>query len=327
MAELRASGLDLIREYIPESPEFDSEDEADLPDYQPSAICEVPELEEEEEVIHEKFADSPASPPPTGDVPMDTTPGNPNLSGQMHASVHPTSDADIILHSVNSGPPQGRPLQVKSKGIPPEEKSDTDLSEELQHPKCPIADKEDGEWTDEDEMPPLIDASDEESRGNELPPDPWNDDAFALQEYGLTRENLQKFNHQNQVDRIHRCITDIRMKLNIITSSQEDMRTSMNKRDEVLLKIIQTNRLVTEVNHSVETVMESQDSIKNILKDLYDIINCMNKYDKTDSHDFVKKMDKISRRMTQIDLGQERVKEAMTDLKTSLTSPGGQKRG
>ena len=327
MAELRASGLDLIREYIPESPEFDSEDEADLPDYQPSAICEVPELEEEEEVIHEKFADSPASPPPTGDVPMDTTPGNPNLSGQMHASVHPTSDADIILHSVNSGPPQGRLLQVKSKGIPPEEKSDTDLSEELQHPKCPIADKEDGEWTDEDEMPPLIDASDEESRGNELPPDPWNDDAFALQEYGLTRENLQKFNHQNQVDRIHRCITDIRMKLNIITSSQEDMRTSMNKRDEVLLKIIQTNRLVTEVNHSVETVMESQDSIKNILKDLYDIINCMNKYDKTDSQDFVKKMDKISRRMTQIDLGQERVKEAMTDLKTSLSSPGGQKRG
>ena len=338
MAELRASGLDLIREYIPESPEFDSEDEADdLPDYQPSAICDVPELEEEEEVIHKKFADSPASPPPTGDVPMDTAPGNPNLSAQIHASVHPTSDAGIILHSENSGPPQGR--QVKSKGIPPEEKSDSDLSEELQHPKYPIEDKEEGEWTDEDEMPPLIDASEEESRGNELPPDPWNDDAFDLQEkrwnllepvpdyaeYGLTRENLQKFNLQNQVDRIHRCVTDMRMKLTTISSSQEDMKTLMNKRDEVLLKIIQTNRLVTEVNQSVETVMESQDSIKNILKDLYDIINCMNKYDNNDSHDFVKKMDKISRRMTQIDLGQERVKEAMTDLKTSLTSPGGQK--
>ena len=322
MAELRASGLDLIREYIPELPEIDSEDEADLPDYKPSAICDVPELEE---VIHEKFADSPASPPPTGDVPMDTTPGNPNLSGQMHASVHPNSDADIILHSVNSGPPQGRPLQVKSKGIPPEDKSDTDLSEELKHPKGPTEDKEDGEWTDEDVMPPLIDASDEESRGNDrwslIEPEP------DYAEYGLTRENLQKFNHQTQVDRIHRCITDIRMKLNIITSSQEEMRTSMNKRDEVLLKIIQTNRLVTEVNHSVGTVMDSQDSIKNILKDLYDIINCMSKYDKTDSHDFVRKMDKISKRMTQIDLGQERVKEAMTDLKTSLTSPGGQKRG
>ena len=248
----------------------------------------MPELEEEEEVIHEKFADSPASPPPTGDVPMDTTPGNPNLSGQIHASVHPTSDAGIILHSENSGPPQGRPLQVKSKGIPPEEKSDSDLSEELQHPKYPIEDKEDGEWTDEDEMPPLIDASDEESRGNELPPDPWNDDEFDLQEkrwnliepepdyaeYGLTRENLQKFNLQNQVDRIHRCVTDMRMKLTTISSSQEDMKTLMNKRDEVLLKINQTNRLVTEVNQSVETVMESQDSIKNILKDLYDIINC-----------------------------------------------------
>ena len=34
MAELRASGLDLIREYIPDSPEFDPEDEADdLPSF------------------------------------------------------------------------------------------------------------------------------------------------------------------------------------------------------------------------------------------------------------------------------------------------------
>ena len=342
MTELRASGLDLIREYIPDSPIYDPEDEADdLPDYQPSAVCDVPELEEEEEIIHVKFADSPASPPPTGDVPMDTAPGNPTLPGQIHASVHPTSDAGIILHSENSGPPQGRPLQVMTKGIPPEEKSDSDLSEELQHPKYPIEDREEGEWTDEDEMPPLIDASDDESRGNELPPDPWNDDAFDLQErrwkllepepdyaeYGLTRENLQKLNLHNQVDRIHRCVADMRMKLTTISSSQEDMKTLMNKRDEALLKIIQTNRLVKEVNQSVDTVMESQDSIKNIPKDLYDILNCMNKYDKNDSQDFVKKMDKISKRMTQLDLGQEKVKKAMTDLKTSLTSQGSQKRG
>ena len=38
-------------------------------------------------------------------------------------------------------------------------------------------------------------------------------------------------------------------------------------------------------------------------------------------------MDKISRRVTQINLGQETVKEAMTELKTSLTSPRTQKRG
>ena len=167
MAELRASGLDLIREYIPDSPEYNPEDEPgqynipyvpqsqppEVPDYQPSATTTVPEPEEEEARV--KFADPPASPPLTG---------------------HPTFDADIILHPENSGPPKGKPLQVISKGIPPEEMSDTDLDEELQHPKHPIAsqDKEEGEWTDtdEDDVPPLIDVSDEESKGKKLPPDP-----------------------------------------------------------------------------------------------------------------------------------------------------------
>ena len=357
MAELRASGLNLIREYIPDSPEYNPEDEADqynkpyapqiqpsdVPDYQPSAIINVPELEEEE--VHVKFADPPASPPPTGDVLMETTPGTPSLPGQLHASVHPTSDAKIILHSENSGPPKGRPLQVISRGIPPEERSDTDLDEELQHPKHPIPsqDKEEGEWTDEDDIPPLIDISDDESKGKELPPDPWNDTAFDLQEkltrwdlmepepdyeeYGLTSENLQIHNLQHQIQRMHRCVDEMKIKLKTISTSQEDMKKMMTQRDEVLLKITQTNRMVTDVSHSIETVSESQDSIKNILKDLYDIINYMNKYDKSDSQDFVKKMDKISRRMTQINLGQERVKEAMTDLKTSLTSPRSQKRG
>ena len=83
MAELRASGL----EYIPDSPEYNPEDEPgqynipyvpqsqppEVPDYQPSANTNVPEPEEEE--AHVKFADPPASPPPTGDVLMETTPG------------------------------------------------------------------------------------------------------------------------------------------------------------------------------------------------------------------------------------------------------------
>ena len=146
-----------------------------------------------------KFADPPASPPPAGDVLMETTPGIPNLSGQLHASVHPTSAADIILHSENSGPPKGKPLQVISKGIPPEEMSDTDLDEELQHPKHPIAsqDKEEGEWTDEDDVPPLIDVSDEESKRKELPPDPWNDTAFDLQEK-LKRWDLIEPEHKQR---------------------------------------------------------------------------------------------------------------------------------
>ena len=126
---------------------------------------------------------------------------------------------------------------------------------------------------------------------------------------------------------MHRCVSEMKIILKTINTSQEDMKKLMTQRDEVLLKVIQTHRMVKDVNQSIETVSESQDSIKNILKDLYDIINSMNKYDKSDSQDFVKKMDKISRRMTQIDLGQETVKEAMAELKTSLTSPRSQKRG
>ena len=85
--------------------------------------------------------------------------------------------------------------------------------------------------------------------------------------------------------------------------------------------------MVKDVNHSIKTVSEFQDSIKNILKDLCDIINSMNKYDRSNSQDFVKKMDTISRRMAQANLGQETVKEAMTELETSLTSLRSQKRG
>ena len=123
MAELRASG-DLIREYIPDSPEYNPEDvpgqynipyvpelqPPEVPDYQPSIITNVPEPEEEE--AHVKFAHPLASPPPTDDVLMEITPSIPSIPGQLHTSVHPTSDADIILHPENSGPPKGKPLQV-----------------------------------------------------------------------------------------------------------------------------------------------------------------------------------------------------------------------
>ena len=132
---LRESGLDLIREYIPDSPVYNPEDEPGQynlsyvphspvyrppsPDYTPSAITSVPELNEPEEGAHIKFADPPASPPPNGDVSMDVSSSGPT---QLHtASVHPTSDASIILHPEPSGPPQGMPIPVYiSRGIPPE---------------------------------------------------------------------------------------------------------------------------------------------------------------------------------------------------------------
>ena len=82
----------------------------------------------------------------------------------------------------------------------------------------------------------------------------------------------------------------------------------------------QINRNVEEIIHSVNAVSESQDSIKSILKDLYDIINDMNNPDRSDSQDFelLQKINDISNRMTQVNLGQESVKEVVTELKSTL---------
>ena len=90
---------------------------------------------------------------------------------------------------------------------------------------------------------------------------------------------MQRLNLQHQVERMHRCVDEMKVMLKTISTSQEDMKKLMTQRTEVLLKIIQTNRMVKDVKHSIETVSESTDSIKNIVKDLYDIINAMNKYD------------------------------------------------
>ena len=129
--------------------------------------------------VHIKFLDPPASPPPS-----DVFSGPSQL---QTASVHPTSTAAIILHPESSGPPQGMPIPVHiSRGIPPELISHTDLDEELQHPDHPIEvdTKEEGECTDQgdQDMPPLVDESTDETQTKEFPPDPWNDSAFTLQE-------------------------------------------------------------------------------------------------------------------------------------------------
>ena len=60
--------------------------------------------------------------------------------------------------------------------------------------------------------------------------------------------------------------------------------------------------------------------MKNILKDLYDIINAMNNPNRGDPTDFelMQKINDISNRMTQVNIGQESVKEVMTELKGTL---------
>ena len=127
---LRDSGLDLIREYIPNSPVHNPEDEPGQynnpyvpnslvyyppsPEYTPSVITTIPGLnlleeEKEEENVHIKFFDPPASPPPN-DVSFDVSSSGP--SQLQTTSIHPTSDAAIILHPEPSGPQQGMPIAV-----------------------------------------------------------------------------------------------------------------------------------------------------------------------------------------------------------------------
>ena len=80
----------------------------------------------------------------------------------------------------------------------------------------------------------------------------------------------------------------------------------------------------------MNAVSETQDGIKSILKDLYDIINEMNRPDRGDPQDFelLQNINDISNRMTQVNLSQESVKEVMTELKSTLEKePRNNKRG
>ena len=187
-----------------------------------------------------------------------------------------------------------------SRGIPPEQRSDTDLDEELQHPDHAIEDsaKEEGECTDEDEpdmLSPQVDASTVETQTREFPPNPWNDSAFTLQDrldhirwessepepnyelYGVTRDEEQRQEILLEVGRMHRCVDQMKNMLQSISKSQDNLKDFMNQRAEVLLEVNQISRSVKDNTHLVNDVNESQDSIKNILRDLYDIINDVNR--------------------------------------------------
>ena len=206
------------------------------------------------------------------------------------------------------------------------------------------------ECTDEDDpdMPPLVDVSTDEAQTKECPPDPWNDSALTLQErlnqirwealepepnyelYGVNRDDEQKQEILIEVGRMHRCVDQMKKMLQSIGESQDNLKDFMTQRAEVMLKVNQISRSVEDVIYSVNAVSESQDSVKSILKDLYDIVNDMNRPDRGDPQDFelLQKINDISNRMTQVNLGQESVKEVMTELKSSLErKPRKNKRG
>ena len=329
---LRDSGLNLIREYIPDSPVYTPEDEPSqyntlyvpsspvyptpeynppTPEYTPSFITTGPELNlvdmKKEENIHIKFLDPPASPPP-----------NDVITGTTHLQTTPmqhTSPAADNLHPESSGPPQGMPIPVHiNRGIPPEMKSNTDLDAGQQQTGQP-------DQPDQD-MPPLEDASMEEDEPNTFPPDPWNDSAFTLQErlnqirweslepepnfelYGYDRYDEERKDILIEMERMHKCVDQMKKTLQNICDSQENFKDVMIQKATIKLQVNQISRDVQGIMKSIDSVNESQHSIKKILQDLYNSINEMNNPNKGDSSDFelMQKINDISNRMNQSQL-------------------------
>ena len=267
--------------------------------------------------------------------------------------MHHISPAADTLHPESSGPPQGMPIPVHiSKGIPPELMSSTDMDEGLQQPDhlIEVDTKEEGECTDQDDqdMPPLVDDSTDGAQTKDFPPDPWNDSAFTLQErldqmrwesiepepnyelYGYNRGDDQRQEILLEMGRMHRCVDQIRKMLQSIGESQENLKDFMIQKATIKLQVNQISRDVGKITQLIDAVSESQDSIKSIIKDFYDIINEMNNPNKGDSSDFelMQKINDISNRMAQVNLGQESVKEVMTELKSTLErKPDNNKRG
>ena len=362
---MRDSGLDLIREYIPDSPVYTPEDEPSwydipyvpaslvyptpvynppTPEYIPSLITEVPELElsdkKKEENIHIKFLDPPASPTPDGMPSGSSQQQNVHIKFLDPPTSPPPSSMQCIppaadtLQPDSSGPSQGMPIPVHiSRGIPPEMKSATDIDAGQQQTK------EEGECTDQDdqEMPPLEDASMEEDETNTFPPDPWNDSAFTLQDklnqlrweslepepnfelYGYARYDEERKDMLIEMGRMHRCIDQMKRTLQSISESQENLTDFMIQKATIKLQVNQISRDVQGIMQSIDSVSEAQHLIKDVLLGFQDIIK-MNNPNRGNPMDFelMQKINDISNRMTQINLGQESVKEVMTELKSTL---------
>ena len=123
-------------------------------------------MEDSEHIV---FTEPPASPTPSGDVSMDVTPSTSN-NQQLHASVHRTSDAEVIMHPEPSEPAQGEPIPVHISQDVPQPMAGVSIGENKEEGQCST----DGE----EDVPSLADISDDERAKDK---DPWNDTAFDLQ--------------------------------------------------------------------------------------------------------------------------------------------------
>ena len=134
----------------------------------------------------------------------------------------------------------------------------------------------------------------------------------------MGEEQRQEIFHE--MGRIHRCVDQLKKMLQSISESQENLKDFMIQKATIKLQVNQITRDIQRITQSLDTVSESQDNMKNILKDLYDIINAINNPNRGDPTDFelMQKINDVSNRMTQVNIGQESVKEVMTELKSTL---------
>ena len=138
--------------------------------------------------------------------------------------------------------------------------------------------------------------------------------------YGYTRYDEERKDMMIEKGRMHRCIDQMKRTLQSINESQENLIDFMIQRSTIKLQVNQISRDLQGIMKSIDAVGDSQYSIKKILQDLYDIINEMNNPNRDDPMDYglMQKINDISKRMTQVNLNQETVKEVMTELKSTL---------
>ena len=123
-----------------------------------------------------------------------------------------------------------------------------------------------------------------------------------------------------EMGRMHRCIDQMKRTLQSISESQENLTDFMIQKATIKLQVNQISRDVQGIMQSIDSVSEAQRLIRDVLIGFQDIIIKMNNPNRGDPMDFelMQKINDISNRMTQINLGQESVKEVMTELKSTL---------
>ena len=90
------------------------------------------------------------------------------------------------------------------------------------------------------------------------------------EEYGVPEGTIQRREILLQINRMHRCVDDVKRTVQAISNSQNNVQEI--SKAEILLKVNNINRSVENILTTVNKVGESQNRVQEILGDLHDII-------------------------------------------------------